>query len=231
MKSIPDWLITIIIFLIIVAGYWQYSEYKEEKSVKQSKYNYEHGMIKYELAGHNFDVPLKYYHTIYLKTGKWPTPKKDRVKVKHFQVDALLPDFKPYSQENAEKFIEAGERDILHISFSLWDNIPIEELLSGYRKVYDVKNLGLSKNFPGLLQIEIKSKKTKKIQNYLYLLPSEMRKNHFIITCQSGRQDESCHVTEKYKDIEISYYHNQRGLNNWQTIHNNVIKLLNSFEE
>ncbi len=57
-------------------------------------------IVKYKVGNYDFDVSLYYHYGEYIKRKhKWPTPSRDRISVNAFLIDAILPEFQPWSSQ------------------------------------------------------------------------------------------------------------------------------------
>lgn len=71
------------------------------------------GVVRIELpSGRKLNIPERYmYWEGFIKHGRWPRPKEGRVKVEAFNFDALLPDLRPFHQEDRAKWEALGYGD------------------------------------------------------------------------------------------------------------------------
>lgn len=102
-------------YLVIVSMMLTACELSEEKSER----NLEIGVMRIEIGGHRFDVPLRYMYSHALAThGQWPTPKKEVVKVDALNLSVLLPDLRPYYREDDARWKERGHGDKVEVSLA-----------------------------------------------------------------------------------------------------------------
>lgn len=88
-------------------------------SDKNSEKNLETGVVKIDIKGYHFNVPLRYmYGEAIEKRRYWPTPKNERTKEVYLNIDVLLPDMKPYYPEDDARWTVLGHGDKAHITIA-----------------------------------------------------------------------------------------------------------------
>lgn len=81
-------------------------------SEEKSKMNLDTGVVRVDIDGHRFDVPLRYMYSYAVETyGRWPTPKKEVKKVGALNISVLLPDLRPYYKEDEARWRMRGHGD------------------------------------------------------------------------------------------------------------------------
>ena len=86
---------------------------------EQQKRNLESEVIRIELGGRRYDVPMRYsYGQAIEKHGRWPTAKPERVKVGALTLSMLLPDLKPYFPEDDARWKVKGHGDRLEVDIT-----------------------------------------------------------------------------------------------------------------
>lgn len=81
-------------------------------SDQKSQSNLDTGVMRIDIDGHRFDVPLRYMYSYALATyGRWPTPKKEVAQVDALNLSVLLPDMRPYYKEDDIRWKERGNGD------------------------------------------------------------------------------------------------------------------------
>ena len=104
--------------------------------------NLDREVVRIELEGRNFDVPLRYlYGQAFEKHGRWPKPKPGRVKVKALDLSVLLPDLRPYFQEDDARWNTPGAVNRVHVGITYLARADFFEfnrqrLLSGQEDIY-----------------------------------------------------------------------------------------------
>lgn len=69
----------------------------QETGQERSQENLETGVVKIDIKGYHFNVPLRYmYGEAIEKRRNSPAPKKECTKEVYLNIDVLLPDMKPY---------------------------------------------------------------------------------------------------------------------------------------
>lgn len=88
-------------------------QYAEEKKMM----NLDTGMVRIEIEGHHFDIPLRYmYGQSIEKYGRWPTPKADRVQVGGLSLSVLLPEMRPYFKEDDARWKARGHGERVEVT-------------------------------------------------------------------------------------------------------------------
>ncbi|MCO6181038.1 hypothetical protein [Ciceribacter sp. RN22] len=74
------------------------------------------GVVRVELPnGRKFNIPERYmFSQGFLVHGRWPKPKEGRVKVDYFKLDALLPDLRPFREEDRAMWEALGIGSKIH---------------------------------------------------------------------------------------------------------------------
>ena len=123
-------LLGIALVIILLVDNYQISqlpyfvEMAEKKSLnrpfeEKSQMNLDTGVMRIEVDGHRFDVPLRYKYSYALATyGRWPTPKKEVAQVGALSLSVLLPDMRPYYKEDDAQWKERGHGDKLEVSIA-----------------------------------------------------------------------------------------------------------------
>lgn len=92
---------------------------KESYATKQQRalMNLDTEVVRIELAGQHFNVPMRYlYGEAWEKYKTWPTAKKERTKVDYLHLSVLLPDLRPYYQEDDPKWKVRGHGDRVEVT-------------------------------------------------------------------------------------------------------------------
>lgn len=85
----------------------------------EQKRNLETNEIRIELDGRHYNIPLRYtYGQAFEKYGRWPSAKRERVKVKAITISVLLPDLKPYFPEDEARWKVRGHGERAEITIS-----------------------------------------------------------------------------------------------------------------
>lgn len=90
-----------------------------EKRAEREMRNLETEVVRIELAGQKFDIPMRYmYGQAIEKHGQWPAAKKERVKVDALTLSVLLPDLRPYSPEDDARWKVRGHGDRVEVTIA-----------------------------------------------------------------------------------------------------------------
>jgi hypothetical protein len=86
----------------------------------RSEKNLESEVIRIEMEGRHYDVPIRYTHwEAFVKRGYWPKVKPERVKVGALSLSVLLPDMKPYYPEDEARWKARGHGDRVQVSIQI----------------------------------------------------------------------------------------------------------------
>jgi hypothetical protein len=81
--------------------------------------NLDTGLVKIEIEGHRFDIPLRYMYGQTVETyGRWPTPKTEREQVGGLSLSVLLPDMRPYYKEDDARWKVQGHGERVEVSIA-----------------------------------------------------------------------------------------------------------------
>lgn len=110
--------IILVLITVGIAMIWPqakeiYLMKKEERELR----NLETEVIRIELAGRRFDIPMRYmYGEAIEKYHQWPEAKKERVKVDAITLSVLLPDLRPYYPDDSARWKVKGHGDRVEMS-------------------------------------------------------------------------------------------------------------------
>jgi len=209
----------LLLFVFLVLAITSCSSPENEKS----EVNLETSVVKIEIEGKRFDVPLRYmYGEAIIKYKRWPTPKKERVKVGALNLSMLLPGLKPYYPEDEAKWKELGPGDRIRVSIakgkreSDWYQALLKQILENgfYYKEKDAY---------GLMHFPPKGRLSP-----LYLSVNER------VSIYCSRADlvdfPGCSVRSSYLNgIVLDYSYGVKYLSQWKTIDKKIKKLFDSF--
>lgn len=89
----------------------------EKRQMEREMKNLETEVVRIELAGHRFNIPMRYlYGEAIEKYHQWPTAKKERVKVDALSLSVLLPDLRPYYPEDDARWKVLGHGDRVEVT-------------------------------------------------------------------------------------------------------------------
>lgn len=213
-----------------------WKERKEENMTEQGKMiNSTTDIIKIELGGHRYNVPIWYtYGQTVEKQGRWLRAKPERVKVRALTISVLLPDLRPYHKEDDAYWKERGHGKRLEatITNSLGEPDWFKRLKNYYFGSTKKPGTEISNNdVYGLIQFEDKG-----LGIRYFPLNIDLQ---LTITCDSEKNNTpaetpfstSCKVKTNYKDgIAIEYYYGKRNLELWREIDIKLKRLFDDFE-
>ena len=224
---------------IIAAGGVACDDGRPKVMDAKDRQNLVEGIVRINLAGHRYDIPLRYHYTAWLKYKQWPTPKKDVVKVNGYNIDVLLPDLRPYSDADRHKFEERGWGDKVTIYIAERNpRKPMSEYLEFLRAHKLTENpafVRLEKKpdtieAPGLLHyFDNASKKD------LFIISEDDTKPYLVMRCDSlggVPPYPSCHVVTDFStNLELSYSYGRQHLPQWRQIDARIRELFERFAQ
>lgn len=181
-----------------------------------------------EIAGENFDIPIKYFYEHYEWTrGKWPTPKTERVHKDMVRIAAYIPGMKQWSPELAEEFSQMGEK--LNIAWITIDGNSTENWLENAMRLRSGTQREAS-NEESLHNLQAFKSDSNKDETYYLKIKSE-EKSPFAIFCTTAAR-RYCRVKFTHKNnIIVHYMLPKKHLKKWEEVHHDTVKLINSFIE
>jgi len=115
-------------------------------SEEKSQLNLDTGVMRIEIGGHRFDVPLRYMYSYALATyGRWPSPKEEIAKVGALNISVLMPDMRPYFKEDDALWKEKGHGDKVEVSIAEFRG-PVSNWKSGYKINQELVDKFISEN-------------------------------------------------------------------------------------
>lgn len=194
------------------------------------------GVVRIELpSGRKFNIPERYmYWEGYVKHGRWPKPREGRVKVESFNFDALLPDLRPYREEDDAKWKVPGHGDKLHVyvhrkdfDATSWRHVyesELERVQRGYAKRLN-DEYGLIKFLD--LAGEVGALKPRDLTYFTEDFSITINCSYIGTAASPG-----CSVNYIYgqADNYIGYDFSHKYLGDWKNIHNSILELVADFE-
>ena len=200
-------------------------------SPEEQKKNLEEQTIRIELGGRKYDIPVRYaYGEGFEKHGYWPGVKKERIPVKAFSIDVLLPDLKPYYPEDDAEWKKLGHGKKLALSIMQEDS---KNWYSSARKSFFNNQ-------------ELYHKRSDDVYDLAYFEPTGGLRDEFFpldenvelnIDCTPKKKLDStpspgCSIKSNYKNgIIIDYFFSRDYLKNWREIDRNLKNMLDGFEQ
>jgi len=218
--------------LIIASSLTACGQTAEEKNAM----NLDTGLVKIEIEGHRFDIPLRYmYGESIVKHGRWPTPKTDRVQVGVLSLSVLLPGMRPYYKEDDARGIVLGHGERVEVTIAkpvgglpAWhdwypDSLKRTELFTAEGKFY--------KKEPDIYNLIHFSEKT---GNRYFAQDGQIT----AITCDTsepppkwnGSYSPSCKVKSNYQPgLVLEYYYALQYLPQWKEIDDGLKAMFDKF--
>ncbi|MDO4795366.1 MAG: hypothetical protein Q4A28_05420 [Brachymonas sp.] len=200
-------------------------------SLEEQKKNLEEQTIRIELGGKKYNIPVRYaYSEAIERRGYWPDVKKERIPVKAFSMDVLLPDLKPYYPEDDAEWKKLGHGKKLALSI----------------RQEDGENWYFSKRKSFFNHQELYHKRSDDVYDLAYFEPTGGLRDEFFpldenvelnIECTPKKKLDStpspgCSIKSNYKNgIILDYFFSRDYLKNWREIDRNLKSMLDSFEQ
>jgi hypothetical protein len=196
---------------------------------EQSAKNLESQVIRIEMEGRRYDVPIRYaYWEAFQKRGYWPSVKPGRVNVGALSLSVLLPDMKPYYPEDEARWKVLGHGDRVEVTIAVnkidWFQNNRDRYFNGEDQFStrqgEIHGLVLFAGqgyiddtyFPEDVAIKLKMDCSKEPK----------RKGFF----------PSCSVTSNYRPgIVLRYYYSMDYLHDWREIDSKLKVLFDQFEQ
>lgn len=201
---------------------------------EQQKRNLESEVIRIELGGRRYDVPMRYmYGEAIEKRGRWPTAKPERVKVGALSLSVLLPNLKPYYPEDDARWKVKGHGERLEVDIT--DSIGSQGWLHQLRDRYLRGEEKLSTRMPdayGLTRFAFKG-----MEDAYFPIGDDLE---LIISCDPEPESSdpknffspSCRVKSNYKaDIVLEYTYARKYLQDWRQIDTGLKTIFDRFEQ
>lgn len=221
--NFKPWLLGLIIAPSLIAC----GQSAEEKNAM----NLDTGLVKIEIEGHRFDIPLRYmYGESIVKHGRWPTPKADRVQVGALSLSVLLPGMRPYYKEDDAKWIVLGHGERVEVDIA--KGVPRGE--PSRKLVFDFADQGrFYKREHDTYGLVHYSEKT----GNLYFTKNE-NGNDVWIQCDTpepppkwnGSYSPSCMIDSSYRSgLVLRYVYALNYLPQWKQIDNDLKAMFDKF--
>lgn len=198
---------------------------------EQQKRNLESEVIRIELEGRKYNVPMRYtYGQAIEKHGRWPEAKSERVKVGALTLSVLLPDLKPYFPEDDARWKVKGHGERIEITIT--NALGKPDWFQRYRGKY----------FAG--QDQYSTRKEEGHGLILFAGHGYTSDTYFPVddaielTMSCDKQPKSadffpsCNVRTNYRQgIGLDYYFSKDYLLNWREIDQKLKALFDRFEQ
>ena len=199
-------------------------------SPEEQKKNLEEQTIRIELGGRKYDIPVRYaYGEGFEKHGYWPGVKKERIPVKAFSIDVLLPDLKPYYPEDETEWKRVGwgkklSLSLMHLDSSNWYSSLRDGFFSGqelyHKRSDDIYDLAYFEPTGGL------NERYFPIDADIELTVSCIPKKDL------QTPSPSCRVRSNYKNgIVLEYSYSRDFFQSWKQIDANLKAMFDRFEQ
>lgn len=198
---------------------------------EQQKRNLESEVIRIELEGRRYDVPMRYsYGQAIEKHGQWPTAKSDRVKVGALTLSVLLPDLKPYYPEDDARWKVKGHGE--RIEATITNSLGKIDWFQRYRGKYFGGQDKYSTRKEGIHDLVLFAGHGYTSDTYF---PAD---DAIELTMSCNKQSKSadffpsCNVRTNYRPgIVLDYYYSKDYFPNWRDIDLKLKALFDQFEQ
>ena len=201
---------------------------------EQQKRNLESEVIRIELGGRRYDVPMRYsYGQAIEKHGQWLTAKPERVKVRALTLSMLLPGLKPYYPEDDARWKVNGHGDRLEVDIT--DSGGTQGWLHQLRDRYLRGEEQFATRIPdafGLNRFAVKG-----MEDAYFPIGDDLE---LTISCDQKPENldqknffsPSCRVKSNYKTgIALEYTYASKYLSDWRQIDAGLKTLFDRFEQ
>lgn len=218
------WGINILVLILLLFAVTQLTACGED--VEKSRRNLETGVVRIDLDGHRFNVPVRYmYYESKVKRGIWATPKKGRTEVDYLGFSVLLPDLRPYYPEDDSRWKVRGHGDSLNGSIMKpvggggWYEWIVKRELDDMAKGKSQRG----KDKYGLKHFVWKN------WHDTYLTKNG---HAIVIICDNSNEvlSPSCKVKSSYREgIVFEYYYGLTHLSRWREIDDGIKAMFDKF--
>ncbi len=197
-------------------------------------------IVKYKIGKYDFDVPLYYHYGEYIKRKhKWPTPSRDRISVNAFLIDAILPEFQPWSSQNASEFVRLGwgNKTLIVIKKKRGRLKTLNEYISFLKNGRRLIKSNKPPRSDGLLhfidRLSINNVNTERRVD-IYVKKDPAPGNYFLIRCNRESKGKTSHpyckiITDYDENIRVQYSFSKKHLDSWSTLEKNLREKINGF--
>lgn len=196
----------------------------------QQKRNLESEVIRIELEGRRYDVPMRYsYGQAIEKHGRWPTAKPERVKVGALTLSVRLPDMKPYYLEDDARWKVRGHGDRLEVTIA--KPVGSLEWFQYFRNGYLRGEDKLATRMPdanGLARFAYR-----KMEDVYFPINGDLE---LVISCDpepaSSDFSPGCRTKSNYKEgIVLEYSYGRNYFEHWREIDSVLKTMFDGFEQ
>lgn len=185
--------------------------------------------VRYELAGHRYEVPLAYHYSEALKRrGRWPNPKREFSRVGAISITALVPGIRPYDESVKGEFERLGYGNKIHLMIQPPGSLyPMDEWLRRMNSMDRLKPL--ASELDGLARYwDNHTGQDESKGDDVYVSQGE---EYFVLRCpRVVAPSPACSVTKIGRDgVEIHYSFSTRHLMSWREIDRDIDARIDEF--
>lgn len=202
-----------------------------ESAAEEEKRNLETEVVRIELEGRRYNIPLRYMYTEAMEqAGRWPKAKPGRTKVGALSLSVLLPGLKPYYPEDDAHWKVLGHGDRLEVTIAKptgpldWFQHVRNRYLSGEDK--------FSTRMPDVDGLAYFSRGGR-MEDAYFPISGDLE---LVINCdpepKSSGLSPSCRVKSNYKEgIVLRYYYSKDYFERWREIDSALKTMFDGFEQ
>lgn len=237
MKKAMKWVLALlgillgIYALIFGFGFWAAYETGKRLDIGRGVSTNPH-LVRLEIGDKVFAIPQNHI---------WSREDWNGGKVEGVNLQALLPDFEPYTEANRQEFDKPGWNRKMsflltehNITGSLTTSTSMTRREVYERNLYDysAQRKIEAQAYPGPYGLTVQQRPPKNSDFELYV--GQKRKGEFYwVECYPDQQGKfpSCHTYVEYsKQVTIRYTFAKSRLSDWQAIDDGVLNLIHQFE-
>lgn len=200
----------------------------ESRFTENSLRNLESEVVRIELGGHQYNVPMRYlYGKAIEKYDRWPTAKPGRVNVKVLSISVISTDLTPYYPKDDARWNVLGHGERIEVNIAT---------ASDWFKEYRSKHFGGHYTFSkrqGTIHGLAKFQGAGELSDFYFPVDDTVE---LYISCSKGERranfSPSCHVKSNYRPgIILRYTYSKDYLQNWKEIDFKLKQLFDQFED
>ncbi|AKJ96510.1 hypothetical protein TVD_13100 [Thioalkalivibrio versutus] len=185
----------------------------------------------FDLSGHKFDVPVRFFYSVYEELGHWPYPREGRHEPATLQLSVLLPDLRPYHHEDRDRWTRDDDALGDRVEIALLNDPPLSFVGSMARLAReDPQDVRASDDDLAVFDIDPQEVSLKALGQPPFFIPEDASKNLVIHCAPPGDQPASeCMAMTVFRDdLALTYRFAPEHLPDWQRMDREVRQLLDS---
>ncbi|WP_017926946.1 hypothetical protein [Thioalkalivibrio sp. HL-Eb18] len=185
----------------------------------------------FDLSGHKFDVPVRFFYFVHEELGHWPRPGEGRHEPATLQLSTLLPDLRPYHHEDRDRWTRGDDALGDRVEIMLLNEPPPGFIGPMGRLARENPQDGRTSD-DGLVMFETDPQETdpKGPGSSSFFVPKDAS-NDLVIRCAPPGEPpapECIAMTAFRDDLALTYRFTLEHLPDWNRIDREVRQLLDS---